>query len=108
MQACVYAAPCMLLSSDLVDAPCLLLSVSALFFGLSSRCCTALNIDSQHVLSRFPQNKLQSHSHHFCHYYGDLTVSLSSASLTTESLNHYLILDSVDLKYGIFLKTGWL
>lgn len=32
MQACVYAAPCMLLSSDMVDAPYLVLNVCALFF----------------------------------------------------------------------------
>lgn len=31
MQACVYAAPCMPLSGDLVNAPYLLLSVCALF-----------------------------------------------------------------------------
>lgn len=45
MQACVYAAPCMPLSSDLVDAPYLLLSVCALSLGLSSCRCNALNSD---------------------------------------------------------------
>lgn len=34
MQACVYAAPCMLFSGDLADAPYLLLSVCALFWPL--------------------------------------------------------------------------
>lgn len=35
MQACVYAAPCMLLSGGRVDAPYLLLSVCALFLASS-------------------------------------------------------------------------
>lgn len=51
MQACVYAAPCMLFSSDLVDAPYPLLSVCALFFGLFSCCCTALNSDQDSTYS---------------------------------------------------------
>lgn len=52
-QACVYAAPCMLLSGDLVDAPYLWLStVCALFFGLSSHCRTAPCTGSQHILSK--------------------------------------------------------
>lgn len=54
MQACVYAAPCMLFSSDLVDAPYPLLSVCALFFCffcLFSCCCTALNSDQDSTYS---------------------------------------------------------
>lgn len=57
-----------------------------------------LNISSPVSLSI----KVQYHSHHLCHYYGDLTVSLSSASLAIESLNHHLIFDHKSM------KTGWL
>ena len=90
MQACVYAAPCMLLSGDHVDAPYRLFSVCALFFGLSSRCCTALNTGRD---STCPLVYEIQH-HHFCHYYWDLAAPLSSASpesVTIESLNHHLV-----------------
>lgn len=66
-----------------------------LFFGLFSCRCTALDTDqdSTHI----PQYKKKNHSHHFSHYYGDLTVPLSDASpesVIIESLNH-LIFDII-------------
>ncbi|XP_068994440.1 AP-3 complex subunit sigma-1 isoform X1 [Embiotoca jacksoni] len=33
-------------------------------------------IKTRHILSCIPQYKIQYHSHHSCHYYGDLTVPL--------------------------------
>lgn len=50
MQACVYAAPCMLLSSGHVDAPYLLSSVCALFSASSPAAAAAAVLHTQ-VLS---------------------------------------------------------
>lgn len=62
MQACVYAAPCMLLSSGRVDAPLWLLSVCLLY-----SCRSAPNTGSQHILSCTLLYKVQYHSHLYCH-----------------------------------------
>lgn len=52
MQACVYAAPCMLLSGDLVDAPYLLLSVCAHFSAsLLAAALLPTQKNTQHILS---------------------------------------------------------
>lgn len=53
MQACVYAAPCMPLSSDLVDAPYLLLSVCAPFLSATPLAAALLStqIEARHILS---------------------------------------------------------
>lgn len=93
----------MLLSSDLVDAPYLLLSVCALFSASPlAAALLSTQVKTQHILFCVPQYKIQYHSHHFCRYYRDLTVPLSSASpdsVTIEPLNHHLIFDHVDLTY---------
>lgn len=68
MQACVYAAPCMRLSGDLVDAPDLLFECLCSFFSASSLCrCTAPNAGPQYISCFTPHYNVLYCRHHFCH-----------------------------------------
>lgn len=87
----------MLLFSDFVDAPYLLLSACALF-SASPLAAATLPTRVLDISSPVPL-KYSIIVITFCHYYRDLTVSLYSAPPTIESLSRHLIFDHVDLTY---------